>query len=82
MTEEQQDDISSRTLFVLVILVLVVSFIGAWVSMTQVGQLSAPAKESHSSDGAQVAFAISNGPEPDTNSQPVSTGQVAFAIAK
>ena len=76
MAEEQQD-ISSRTLFVLVVLVLVVSFIGAWVSMTQVGGLTYQgAATDPGTDTAHVAFTIEESPDHEIS----ATGEVAFAI--
>ncbi len=64
MTDENQD-ISGRTLFVLVILVLVVSFIGAWVSISQVAFVSAPTSdEGAGRAGAEARIEIVSPPQP------------------
>lgn len=73
--QPQENDISSRTLTVLVVLTLAVSFIGAWASMSQVMLLSgSPVQPSTT---AQVSFVIEEPPQPSADN---AAGKVAFEI--
>ncbi|MBR9701071.1 hypothetical protein GOV11_04355 [Candidatus Woesearchaeota archaeon] len=74
----QPEDISPKTLFVLVVLVLVVSFIGAWVSISQVaapGQLPLTSDDS-GDNSAYVGFSI-KGPVYDSDG---ASGKVVLNI--
>lgn len=71
-------DLSGKTVLSLVVLTLVVSFIGAWASISQVMTASLPAgvSEPPSSQG-KVSFSIKAPPE---TSYDATTGMVAFGI--
>jgi hypothetical protein len=73
---QHDDDISTKTLGVLVVLVLAVSFIGAWVSITQLAVYSSTGEvRNEDSATAKVSFEIVEPPEPST-----ATGEVLFEI--
>lgn len=73
----QQNDISSKTILVLVVIVVVFSFIGAWVNINNA--LSAPPQSSirPGSSTAQVGFVIQEPQKPVPSS---NLGKVAFGI--
>ncbi|HIH24801.1 TPA: hypothetical protein HA251_07250 [Candidatus Woesearchaeota archaeon] len=77
---QQTGDISSRTILVLVVLVVVFSFIGAWVNINQA--LSSPPPRavddvSSRQGTAEVGFVI-QGPPKSVDS--TNTGMVALGI--
>jgi hypothetical protein len=73
------EDISPKTILVLVVLTLFVSFIGAWVNIN--AAMNAPAQTSIESaqQTAQVSFSII-GQEPGKTTQ--ATGLVAFELTE
>ena len=69
-------DLSSRTVTMLVVLTLVISFLGAWMNLHQASLLGASvADDGVASSNAQVSFTI------DPPEHKTSTAVVGFAIA-
>src|SRR5690349_17600565 len=79
----EQNDLSGKTILMLVVLTLIISFIGAWASISQVMSFAQPhaaAPQPVSGPGsAQVNFVIEGPPQPQTST---GTGMVAFEILK
>lgn len=78
--EQQTGDISSRTILVLVVLVVVFSFIGAWVNINQA--LSSPPPRavddvSTNQGTAEVGFVIQGPPK---TAESTNAGMVALGI--
>jgi len=74
-------DISSKTIVVLVLLALVVSFIGAWVNIQQamyIGDIP-EGKSTANVASAQVAFELNPPPEPKVTA---ATGKVTLGISE
>lgn len=81
LSSSESSDLSNKTILALVVLTLVVSFIGAWASISQVMQLGASDgagsfAQAPSSEG-RVGFSIERPPEPLTES---ASGMVAFSL--
>lgn len=76
MTDPAQEDISTKTLFVLVILVLVVSSIGAWATVSYVPATSQAAQAGTSYQQAKVGFAV----QPPEEHSDSSSGHIALEI--
>lgn len=77
----ESSDLSNKTILALVVLTLVVSFIGAWASISQVMLLglsegSDSSVQAPSSEG-KVGFSIERPPAPMTES---ASGLVAFSL--
>jgi hypothetical protein len=76
-----KEDLSSKTVFVLAILVVVVSLIGAWINIhaaTSIGSTT-PTTVHGETSSAQVGFAIESPKQPLTQS---TTGHVVLDIEK
>ena len=79
MDQQQQapaEDISPKTILVLVVLTLVVSFIGAWVNLQSAMEAPTPPVQQEAST-AEVNFYIIGKEPPRTQA---ATGLVAFEI--
>ena len=77
----QEQDLSSRTILILVVLVVVVSFIGAWVNINQAMTTVSTNKviTRNAPSSAQVAFVIQDKP---VSQKDVTTGMVTLTIEK
>jgi hypothetical protein len=73
------EEISSRTVLMLVVLTLVVSFLGAFVSLTQLSHLSAaPTSQQSAGSQGQVEFMIAPPAPPMADT---ATGKVTLEIS-
>lgn len=72
---QPQEDLSSKTILLLVILTLAVSFIGAWVNINTAMTASAP-QDTPQAGSAEVSFYI----EPPTTRVADSAGMVSLTL--
>lgn len=74
-----QEDISPKTILVLVVLTLLVSFIGAWVNINAAMEAPAPTSVEPAQQSAKVSFSIMDRPPAKTAQ---ATGLVAFELTE
>jgi len=72
------EDLSKKTITVLVVLTLLISGLGTWAVISEINNVNVPVQEGRSGSG-QVSLNIVSPTEPVQNS---ATGQVVFEIKK